>query len=96
MDADAVAREYIDARGYGEAFGHSLGHGIGLEIHESPRLAKTADAVSCLTSAVVTIEPGVYLAGWGGVRIEDDVFLSLSDGPQRTDFISRASFMEIT
>jgi Xaa-Pro aminopeptidase len=80
MAADAVAREYIDARGYGEAFGHSLGHGIGLEVHEAPRLAKTAEA-SLVAGAVVTIEPGVYVPGWGGVRIEDDVWLT-SAGPQ--------------
>ncbi len=78
--ADAVAREYIDARGYGEAFGHSLGHGIGLEVHEGPRLAKTNDA-PLEAGAVVTIEPGIYRAGWGGVRIEDDVLL-LGDGPR--------------
>ena len=78
-DADALARDYIDSRGYGEAFGHSLGHGIGLEVHEAPRLARTADATLPL-HAVVTIEPGVYLPGWGGVRIEDDVYLG-ADGP---------------
>lgn len=80
MAADAIAREYIDGRGFGEAFGHSLGHGIGLEVHEAPRLAKTADAPLPLGS-VVTIEPGIYRAGWGGVRIEDDVLL-LGEGPQ--------------
>lgn len=74
MAADAVAREYIDALGFGEAFGHSLGHGIGLEIHEAPRLAKTAEA-PLVQGAVVTIEPGLYRAGWGGVRIEDDVLV---------------------
>lgn len=75
MAADAVAREYIHARGFGEAFGHSLGHGIGLEVHEAPRLAKTVD-VPLPSGCVVTIEPGIYRAGWGGVRIEDDVLLT--------------------
>jgi Xaa-Pro aminopeptidase len=78
-DADALAREYIDARGFGELFGHSLGHGIGLEVHEAPRLARTADA-PLVEGAVVTIEPGIYRAGWGGIRIEDDVLLT-ADGP---------------
>lgn len=74
MAADAVARDYIVARGFGEAFGHSLGHGIGLEVHEAPRLARGV-GTSLLAGTVVTIEPGIYRAGWGGVRIEDDVFL---------------------
>jgi Xaa-Pro aminopeptidase len=74
-DADALARKYIEERGEGEAFGHSLGHGIGLEVHEAPRLAKSADAVLA-AGAAVTIEPGVYHEGWGGVRIEDDVILA--------------------
>ena len=93
MDADAVAREYIDARGYGEAFGHSLGHGIGLEIHEAPRLSKTADSL-LPPGAVVTIEPGVYLAGWGGVRIEDDVFLTSTGSRVLTSFTRE--LLEIT
>jgi Xaa-Pro aminopeptidase len=87
MAADAVAREYIHARGFGEAFGHSLGHGIGLEVHESPRLAKTVD-VPLLSGSVVTIEPGIYRAGWGGVRIEDDVLLT-EGGPQVLTSFSR-------
>ena len=73
--ADAIARDYIHALGFGVEFGHSLGHGIGLEVHEAPRLAKTAEAVLAAGS-VVTIEPGIYRAGWGGVRIEDDVHLT--------------------
>ena len=77
--ADALARDYIDGRGYGAAFGHSLGHGVGLEVHEAPRLSRTAEA-PLVAGAVVTIEPGIYRAGWGGVRIEDDVYLG-SSGP---------------
>ena len=79
-DADSLARGYIERRGYGGAFGHSLGHGIGLEVHEGPRLARTADA-PLPEGAVVTIEPGIYRPGWGGVRIEDDVHLT-SEGPE--------------
>jgi Xaa-Pro aminopeptidase len=89
-DADALAREVIAARGFGDAFGHSLGHGLGLEVHEAPRLAPTAEAPLPL-HAVVTVEPGIYLPGWGGVRLEDDVHLGpdgaevLSDG--RTELL---------
>lgn len=79
-DADALARDYIERCGFGEEFGHSLGHGLGLEVHEAPRLARTADGV-LVEGSVVTIEPGIYRAGWGGVRIEDDVHLA-SGGPE--------------
>jgi len=79
-DADALARDYIQSRGYGELFGHSLGHGVGLEVHEAPRLARTAEG-ALAEGAVVTIEPGIYRPGWGGVRIEDDVVLEAS-GPR--------------
>lgn len=75
MAADAIARDYIDACGHGEEFGHSLGHGIGLDVHEAPRLSRTADA-PLAAGMVVTIEPGIYVPGWGGVRIEDDVVLT--------------------
>jgi len=78
-EADALARDPIEARGFGDAFGHSTGHGLGLEVHEAPRLARTATEPLPL-DAVVTIEPGVYVPGRGGVRIEDDVHLSV-DGP---------------
>ena len=87
MAADALARSYIDRCGHGDAFGHSLGHGIGLEVHEAPRLARTAEA-ELVTGAVVTIEPGIYRPGWGGVRIEDDVHLS-ENGPQILTNFSR-------
>lgn len=63
-EGDALARDVIAARGYGDAFGHSLGHGLGLEVHEAPRLATTAEAL-LPAGAVVTVEPGIYLAGWG-------------------------------
>jgi len=78
-DADALARDPIAAKGYGDAFGHSLGHGLGLDVHEAPRLSST-NAEPLPGDAVVTIEPGVYLTGEGGVRIEDDVWLA-SEGP---------------
>ncbi len=84
-DADAIARQYIERAGYGEQFGHSLGHGIGLEVHEAPRLARTAEA-TLPENAVVTIEPGVYQPGWGGVRIEDDVVLRAAGPTILTQF----------
>ena len=69
-EADATAREVIAAAGYGEAFGHSLGHGLGVRVHEGPALsARTEERLE--PGNVVTIEPGIYLPGWGGVRIED-------------------------
>ena len=72
---DAVAREMIDAAGYGERFGHGLGHGVGLEIHEAPRVSYRSDDVLA-AGEVVTIEPGVYLPGELGVRIEDLVVVT--------------------
>ena len=84
-DADALARDYIHRRGHGGAFGHSLGHGIGLEVHEAPRLAKTAES-PLPAGSVVTIEPGIYLEGWGGVRIEDDVLLEAAGPTLLTSF----------
>jgi Xaa-Pro aminopeptidase len=78
VELDAVAREAIAAAGYGEQFGHGLGHGVGMEIHEAPRLSRTAGDDPLPAGAVVTVEPGVYLPGECGVRIED--LLVVRDG----------------
>jgi Xaa-Pro aminopeptidase/Xaa-Pro dipeptidase len=72
QDVDAAARSIIEQAGYGNQFGHSTGHGVGLSIHEKPRLS-VKDQTVLEEGMVVTIEPGVYLPGWGGVRIEDTV-----------------------
>ena len=80
-EVDALARELIAARGFGDAFGHSLGHGLGLEVHERPRLGPLEDR-AVPVGAVVTVEPGVYLPAWGGVRIEDDIHVG-SGGAER-------------
>ncbi len=74
-DVDAVARKTIDAAGYGEHFGHGLGHGVGLEVHEAPRLSLRSDDVLA-AGEVVTVEPGIYLPGKLGVRIEDFVVVT--------------------
>jgi Xaa-Pro aminopeptidase len=74
QQADSSARAVIEQVGYGEAFGHALGHGIGLAPHESPRLGPAS--TDLITSGMVfTVEPGIYLLGWGGVRIEDTVIM---------------------
>lgn len=74
-DADALCRDIITKYGYGEYFGHSTGHGLGMEVHESPRLSKASDDV-LKPGMVVTVEPGIYLPGLGGVRIEDDIVIT--------------------
>ncbi len=79
-EVDAVARAVIEAAGEGEHFGHGLGHGVGLEIHEGPRLSRTAGEEPLRAGNVVTVEPGVYLPGLLGVRIEDLVVVR--DGAQ--------------
>ena len=71
-DVDAAARKVIADAGYGDYFTHGLGHGIGLETHEAPRVRQNSTDTLEI-GMVITIEPGIYIPGWGGVRIEDDV-----------------------
>ena len=74
-DVDGIARAVIGEAGFGRYFGHGLGHGLGLQVHEAPRLAASSRTV-LKPGMVVTVEPGIYLPGWGGVRIEDDVLVT--------------------
>jgi Xaa-Pro aminopeptidase len=78
IQADRVAREAIEKAGFGEYFGHGLGHGIGREIHELPTLRKSGEEEELVPGMIVTVEPGIYLPGEGGVRIEDDVLITHS------------------
>lgn len=77
-DLDSIARDHIAAKGYGDYFGHGLGHGVGLEVHEKPVVSYRGEGV-VEEGMVFTIEPGIYIPGWGGVRIEDTVSVT-SDG----------------
>jgi Xaa-Pro aminopeptidase len=93
---DSVARRIITRAGFGKAFGHGLGHGTGLEIHEAPRLA-VGQKTELRPGMIVTVEPGIYVPGWGGVRIEDDVLVTrtghevLTDVPKDLDSCVLAS-----
>jgi Xaa-Pro aminopeptidase len=74
-EVDTAARKVIEDAGFGRNYGHGLGHGIGLDIHEGPRLGQ-GQKIILQPGMVVTVEPGIYLPGWGGVRIEDDVLVT--------------------
>ncbi len=87
-EVDAVAREIISEAGYGENFGHGLGHGVGLEIHEAPRLSRAGGEAQLQAGNIVTVEPGVYLPGELGVRIEDLLVLT-TDGHEVLTSLSR-------
>jgi Xaa-Pro aminopeptidase len=88
-DVDKVARDLIKEAGYGDHFGHGLGHGVGLEVHEGPRLgARSEDVVA--EGEVVTIEPGIYISGFTGVRIEDLVVVGKDGIAQNLSTVSKA------
>jgi Xaa-Pro aminopeptidase len=75
-EVDAAARDHIKAAGYGEHFGHGLGHGIGMNVHEGPSVSHIAEATTLRPGMIVTIEPGIYLPGIGGVRLENDYLIT--------------------
>jgi len=86
-DVDAEARSVIEQAGFGRFFDHGVGHGLGMEIHESPRLRKQSETI-LQPGMIVTVEPGIYLPDWGGVRIEDDVLVT-SDGCEVLTHLAR-------
>jgi Xaa-Pro aminopeptidase len=77
-EGDALARSVIEAAGHGDHFGHGTGHGIGLAVHEEPYLSKSRGEMTLRAGAVTSVEPGIYLPGWGGIRIEDLVVIGES------------------
>lgn len=83
-EADALTRDYITEKGYGEYFGHSTGHGLGLEVHEEPRLSHLSESI-LKPGMVVTVEPGIYVPSVGGCRIEDDIVITETGNERLTN-----------
>ena len=76
QEIDAVARDFIAAAGYGPAFGHSLGHSLGRSVHDGPGFSVRSDKLVLKPGMVMTVEPGIYLEGWGGLRLEEDILVT--------------------
>ena len=85
---DIIARQYITKKGFGRYFLHGLGHGIGLEVHEGPRISKGSNAI-LKPGMVFTVEPGIYIEGWGGLRIEDIIAVTENGCEVLTDDIPK-------
>lgn len=84
IEADALTRDYIKEKGYGDYFGHSTGHGLGMDVHEGPGLSYRSNTV-LKPGMVVTVEPGIYVPDVGGCRIEDDTVIT-EDGNETLTF----------
>ena len=92
-EIDKIARDYISKYGYGDNFGHSLGHGIGLECHDGGGLSKKSDTVLA-PGFVTSVEPGIYIEGWGGIRLEDDVLVTKTGAINLTKEIRQYDWTE--
>lgn len=92
-EVDAAARSVVDEAGYGDTYVHGLGHGVGLDIHEAPRMSKTTTD-TLRAGEVVTVEPGVYLDDWGGIRVEDCVLVT-QDGSEVLGSAPKDSLIEV-
>jgi len=94
QELDAVSRDYLTAKGFGEYFTHTLGHGVGTEIHEEPFISPKKDSIIIEPGMVLTIEPGIYIPDWGGLRIEDTLLITEKSNRYLTKYPK--SMVEIT